>query len=528
MSAPKYEMRSIDRLEGQYKILYPLLRVFSAYTQTWGSIAIVFIFFGLIAITVVVSMHKMDANVFEFIAYVFFLLPVIVVAALSLLDAIVGRIGALAGIFYSILFAAFLLNLPANIFVLSYFLISVKDLRVPPFSEVFQDFLYVSLAIALPVITLFNVYVIQLLLRAAIVAFQMRPMNRLILRTQYGGTTWFGKIWYRLHSVPPVFEFVGKRKVLPLIMLSGMSGLCLGYATLVLALGPTSLARSFEIASSRCLAPDIPRDLIWLGERCSMVLIVSIAGLPVVLAPIFLFLGNRLERLVRRWVRLSLIDLQRIDSRSPILFLRAFGDDQIPLAPAHATWLGWAIDFGRRIVNFDGMLLEEGTPLGPVVALGNPGDAYPPYGAARGYFENKDWQQAVADLASSAAAIVICVDNTPNIWWEVEHILVNRHLDKTLILIHPAHRLPSDNAALTTELLTKLNLDNAAATARSTFSSARHSHLPETVLGFFVNSAGTLEIATSSTFSRFAFLLLLRWFLRTKLGTKPVSLPRSL
>ena len=80
------------------------------------------------------------------------------------------------------------------------------------------------------------------------------------------------------------------------------------------------------------------------------------------------------------------------------------------------------------------MLLEEATPLGPVVALGNPSDAYPPYGAARGYFDNKDWQQAVTDLANSAAAIIICVDNTPNIWWEVEHILTNQHLNKTLIL----------------------------------------------------------------------------------------------
>src|SRR4029077_11068362 len=135
------------------------------------------------------------------------------------------------------------------------------------------------------------------------------------------------------------------------------------------------------------------------------------------------------------------------------------------------------------------------TPLGPVVALGNPSDAYPPYGAARGYFDNKDWQQAVTDLANSAAAIIICVDNTPNIWWEVEHILTNQHLAKTLILIHPAHRLPSDNAALTGQLLTKLKLDATAEVVQSIIDGPRQNPLAETVLGFFVPSTDTLQVA---------------------------------
>ena len=324
------QIRSIDRLEGQYKILYPLLRVFSAYTQTWAALAMVFIVCGVIGVAVAISVQKANAISLEMIAYVLVLSPIAIVAGLSLLDTTVGRVGSLSGAFYLVLAVVFLLNLPVNIFVLWDLLRSVKDMQVPPFSPLYQNFLYASIPISILIVTLFNIYVIQLLLRAAIMVFRVRRMNRLILSTPRLGATWLGRVWYHLHSVPPVFEFVSKRKVLPLIMLSGLSGLCLGYATLVLAIWPTVLARSFDIANGHCLASGITADLIWLSERCSMTLIAGIGVFPLTLPPIFLFLGARLERRVRKRVRLSLVDLQRIDPRPPILFLRAFGDDQFP------------------------------------------------------------------------------------------------------------------------------------------------------------------------------------------------------
>ena len=60
---------------------------------------------------------------------------------------------------------------------------------------------------------------------------------------------------------------------------------------------------------------------------------------------------------------------------------------------------------GQQSTPLDQVLLEEGTQYGPVVALGNPRDRFPPYGAARGYFDNKDWQQAVTNLARDANSL---------------------------------------------------------------------------------------------------------------------------
>src|SRR5262249_31181598 len=150
--------------------------------------------------------------------------------------------------------------------------------------------------------------------------------------------------------------------------------------------------------------------------------------------------------------RLSLDWLQRADARPPILFLRAFKDDQIPLRPEKLALLGWLLEFGNRKNNFDRMLLEEGSPYGPVGAIGNPNDKLPPYGAARGYFNNKTWQQAVAGLAQDSAAIVICVDVTEGVWWEIEHVVANDLLTKVLFVVHPRHA----GEAANTELAAKL------------------------------------------------------------------------
>src|SRR5262249_55699350 len=141
-------------------------------------------------------------------------------------------------------------------------------------------------------------------------------------------------------------------------------------------------------------------------------------------------------------------ELQRSDSRAPILFLRAFADDQIVLAKPWLPFLGRVLERGRPTTYLDHLITEEGSIYGPVVALGNPHDAFPPYGAARGYFEGATWQQAVAKLAADSSAIVICLDDTDGVWWEVEHLVAERHLDKTLFLLHPKYSRPQARDAL--------------------------------------------------------------------------------
>ena len=158
------------------------------------------------------------------------------------------------------------------------------------------------------------------------------------------------------------------------------------------------------------------------------------------------------------------------------------------------------------------LVLDEGTTRGPVVALGSPRDKAPPYGVARGYFENRTWQQGVAEFARNSFAIVMCFDDTDGVWWEVDHIRGEKLASKTLFLIHPSYATGTRNIDATLALVDRLCIDNPA--LRDGF----HQKLPAagTIVGFFLDNSGIVQVGTSSKPSRFAYLLMLRWFLRTK------------
>ena len=256
----------------------------------------------------------------------------------------------------------------------------------------------------------------------------------------------------------------------------------------------------------------------YVAETAVPHLIYSLAAalLVLLLCPI---VGGALLRLARSNVRWSVAQLLQADPRAPILFLRAFTDDQVRLPGVKLMPLGRLGGWLDAVKNLDWLLLEEGTPYGPVVAVGNPTDAFPPYGAARGYFEHKTWQTAVAGLAKEAMAIVICVDRTEGIWWEVEHIARLGYLTKTLFLIHPKDKNETDNFRLAGDVAKKLKPDSESAFRawEHDISESRDAN-EGTFLGFFFDEAGVMHAGRSSTFSRLAYLIEVRWFFRSKFG----------
>jgi hypothetical protein len=149
-----------------------------------------------------------------------------------------------------------------------------------------------------------------------------------------------------------------------------------------------------------------------------------------------------------------------------------------------------------------------------VVALGNPDDAIPPYGAARGYFDNETWQQAVARLAQASSAIIICLDDTDGIWWEVDQIAANNIVQKTLFLIHPRNSATAENENLIRKVARKLALSDDL---KEEFFRQIDATPPQgRILGLFFDHHDSLKVARSATFSRIAFLMTLRWFVRTR------------
>ena len=244
-------------------------------------------------------------------------------------------------------------------------------------------------------------------------------------------------------------------------------------------------------------------------------LLAALVAMPLFVG-LFVGLGSLCRRVVWRLVRVSLMALQAADPRPPVVFLRAFGDDQIPLRNSKAPLLARLLEAGRRRITLDRLLLEEATAFGPVVGLGNPNDKFPPYGAARGYFEDKTWRGAVTDLVYRSGAVVICLDDTDGVWWEVELLNSDGYLGKTLFLLPPKYADREANFKIVNKLLNLLppSKGDADVLLAEPPQPSRRNRSSETLIGFFRDASGVLHVIRSATHTQYAYLLTVRLFLR--------------
>jgi hypothetical protein len=220
------------------------------------------------------------------------------------------------------------------------------------------------------------------------------------------------------------------------------------------------------------------------------------------------FLGRLMLALARRTMRRSLQDVQNEDERAPILFLRSFLDDMVALTPRRFLFEQWLLDGTSRSMTLDYLILSEGTEYGPTVALGNPDDPAPPYGVFRGYFDHASWRRAVADLSERSSAVIVALDATEGIDWEISHIVSNQFVSKTLFLL-----APGDVGSERGELLLGRVLRACGQPHKV--------DLPATgqrVIGFWTNADGNMELLMVATPDVYAYLVAIRLFLRTKLA----------
>jgi hypothetical protein len=223
-----------------------------------------------------------------------------------------------------------------------------------------------------------------------------------------------------------------------------------------------------------------------------------------------LLIAALLTRIARAKSVTSLQRLIRTDQRSPILFLRSFSDDAVPVRVPWLWPLQWLATRGRALRSIDEILLEEGTVHGPVIALGRPGQSVPPYGAARGHFADVDWQRAVKDLSQSSLCIVLCVGGSAGVAWEIAEIGKEEFADKLLVLFPPEAEKKARNFALLDVIAT--GLPAFAAPIEAAKAQLRPS---EKVIGLF-SEYGTLRILTARKFRSYHYITALRQFMTAK------------
>jgi hypothetical protein len=173
---------------------------------------------------------------------------------------------------------------------------------------------------------------------------------------------------------------------------------------------------------------------------------VAVLALSAAIALLAMAAARALRRRARRRALLSAEAARLLDPRPPILFLRAFRDDQVSLATARLPLLMRLIDPGSIGGTLEELIVQEYTGLGPVVAIGDPTHPLPPLGVSRMYCSGASWQDTVNGLMQQSARIVIAVDSSAAIGpqgvptglaWEITRLRDKGVLDKTIFVWPP-------------------------------------------------------------------------------------------
>jgi hypothetical protein len=194
---------------------------------------------------------------------------------------------------------------------------------------------------------------------------------------------------------------------------------------------------------------------------------------PIAIAVGCLIFANRLRHLGRRHFLRRLSELPISPARST-LFLRPFRDDQMRIRRASRNLYSTIFDFGRVPATLDELMLERLDGRGDLIAIGNPQDRTgvarrSPWGAQRLYVDDTHWQRTVTKLACAADRIVLCVDASDGVRWEIDHVLRNGHAGKTLFFLNPAidaqtrTRLLTEDFGIAAADLTSIKLDQILA-----------------------------------------------------------------
>jgi len=192
----------------------------------------------------------------------------------------------------------------------------------------------------------------------------------------------------------------------------------------VIAVINTGILAWFFIPTSLALDDEVPPILYFMA---------SIAFIQILGA------GRWLRRradamLIRRYQ-----GVREWDARPPVLFLRRFDDDAKRLTSVLSFDPIVHLLGQDRTLSFDELLLENASPYGPVVAIGDPRDPVPPLGAARIFVEGagEEWKDVVWALAEAANVIVMCVSDTEGVRWELALVGLATIRHKVILLADP-------------------------------------------------------------------------------------------
>ncbi|QGZ93905.1 hypothetical protein [Terricaulis silvestris] len=223
----------------------------------------------------------------------------------------------------------------------------------------------------------------------------------------------------RYLGLPSFLSYVGKKRRMVTLLYFGVAVLNLGL--LMILMLPIFIGSEGD--------PQYPQSNPYiLYTTLGGLLLLNLIGAGGVLARMADQRTTKLYQNVREW-----------DARAPIIFLRAFDqDDERLKARGGDPFARWPAGVGSSRT-LDEILLEHGSPYGPVIAIGDPRDPTPPLGAARVFVEGvgDEWQSVVRGLAGASKAVVMCPNHGEGVQWELDLIAQAGGRLQTIFLASP-------------------------------------------------------------------------------------------
>lgn len=127
-------------------------------------------------------------------------------------------------------------------------------------------------------------------------------------------------------------------------------------------------------------------------------------------------------------------EIQRDSSRRPILYLRSFRLDKLL---AERSWMEKYLGT-PPMANAEQLVTKELRKLGPVIAIGRPGEKLPALGAARFYVAHDRWQEKVAAVMKESQLVLWATGETEGLRWELDHLVENMDPTKIILWAHPS------------------------------------------------------------------------------------------
>ena len=144
------------------------------------------------------------------------------------------------------------------------------------------------------------------------------------------------------------------------------------------------------------------------------------------------------HRLILRTLSIPSQTLINKDQRTPVLLLRSFSADGLKSIHPFCK----LVSLTKR---FEEIIALSAWRFGPVIGIGRPRERLPKLGASKEYIADEHWKNVVREKIIDAGSIVVIAGNTDGLKWELNEILNQKALSKTILIIPPLAPKKIDN-----------------------------------------------------------------------------------